>query len=244
MDLQPQGLGKMEETWSDEQIDAMFEDDYMPSEREVEPQQLQPLQLYPLTIAQPQNGAAPQNGVGGIMGIVTKKMGPLPVWAWTLIAAGVGGTGYLLYKGKTASKPSDDGDEDRSSSSPSVGDVLMNAVTGNGSAGGWGPSRSSFAQQLQRYFDKKGQSAHVVVWVDAEDAKSQGKLSHVSPLVNVQVKGGGVKADAALVRFARRDGLNPVQHDDGSIGFYPHSTKRGKEWEGYIDALRDEGQNV
>ena len=62
--------------------------------------------------------------------------------------------------------------------------------------------------------------------------------------MNVEVKGGAVKADAALQRFARREGLNPVQHEDGSIGFYPHTGKRGKEWEEYIDALRDEGQKV
>jgi peptidyl-tRNA hydrolase len=50
--------------------------------------------------------------------------------------------------------------------------------------------------------------------------------------------------DQAFTRFCRREGLNPSQHADGSIGLYPHSTKRGKEWEEYVDALRDEGQKV
>lgn len=246
MDLQPhQGLGKMsDDFWSNDQVDAMFEDDYTPREREPEPPP--PVQLYPLALAQvPQPTGAPPNGVppGGLVGLVTKKVGPLPVWAWVLIASGAGGTGYYLYKSKTAPKPNSDDDD--SSSSPSVGDVLMNAVTGAGGGGsGWSPSRSRFAEQLQRYFAKKGQSEHAVVWHDAEDAKVKGGLSHVSPLVNVQVKGGGVKVDTALTRFARREGLNPIQHDDGSIGLYPHSTKRGKEWEGYIDALRDEGQSI
>jgi hypothetical protein len=240
----------MDNYWDDDQVDAMFEDDYIP--REEAPPAPQPVQLYPLALAQaPQpNGAVPNGmpqpqpgGGGGLVGLITRPLGPLPFWAWALIAGGVGSTGYLLYKNKTAPTPNGSSDGD-GSSSPSVGDVLMNAVTGAGASSGWAPSRSRFAEQLQRYYAKKGHSEHATVWHDAEDAKKHGGLSQVSPLVNVQVKGGGVKVDTALTRFARREGLNPVQHSDGSIGLYPHSTKRGKEWEAYIDALRDEGQSI
>lgn len=109
---------------------------------------------------------------------------------------------------------------------------------------GWSPSRSGFGSQLQRFFDKAGKSASVVVWHDAEDAQRKGKMKFVSPLINVQVKDKSVTADAALQKFCRREGLNPVAHDDGSIGLYPHTGKRGKAWEDYVDALRDDGQQV
>ena len=243
MDLQPhQGLGNMDNYWNDDQND-MFEDNFT---EPTPPPPPKPVPLYPLSLAgapvpQP-NGVAP-NGApqGGLIGLATKQMGPLPLWAWALIAGGVGGTGYYFFKSKDGSD-----DSDSSSPGPSMGDVLKNAFTSSdgGSGSGWSPSRSTFADQLQRYFAKKGHGEHVTVWHDAEDAKKHGGLAHVSPLVNVQVKGGAVKVDTALTRFARREGLNPVQHEDGSIGLYPHTTKRGKEWEQYIDALRDEGQSI
>jgi hypothetical protein len=114
-----------------------------------------------------------------------------------------------------------------------------------GSNGGWEPSRSRFAELLERYYQRQGHAQHAKVWHDAEDAKSKGKLKFVSPLVNVEVKDSKmVKVDPALTRFCRREGLNPVAHSDGSIGLYPHNSKRGKAWEEYIDALRDDGQKV
>lgn len=204
--------------------------------------------LYPLALAQtPPNGGAAPNGqpppAAGPMGLATKQLGPLPVWAWLLIGGGVAGTGYFFWKSQRPKK--NDGGSDDSSASPKLGDVLsMNAAPPSGSRSSWEPSRSAFAEKLQRYFDKKGHAQHVRVWHDAEDARDKGKLRVISPLVNVQVTGGAVKVDTALQRWARREGLNPVQHQDGSIGFYPHTGKRGKEWESYIDALRDDGQSI
>jgi hypothetical protein len=203
-----------------------------------------PVPLYPLAMASGAPAGAPAQN--GIVGFVTKPVGPLPVWAWTLLA-GAGGAAVYFYSKR--GEPKKNGDDDSSESKSSgVMANLMAAVSGGGSpsSGGssWSPSRSSFAASLERFFQRKGKGQHVKVWVDADDAKNQGKMNTVSPLVNVQVHGGAVKVDQALQRFARREGLNPVQHEDGSIGFYPHSSKRGKEWEGYIDALRDEGQRV
>jgi hypothetical protein len=172
-------------------------------------------------------------------------VGPLPVWAWLLITGGVAGTGYFFYWNNQQKLKANgsDGDGDTEPRPPKLGEALSLSDERENS-GGWEPSRSRFVEQLERYFQRKGQQQHVTVWTDADEARNKGKLKIVSPLVNVEVKGGAVKADAALQRFARREGLNPVQHEDGSIGFYPHGGKRGKEWEEYVDALRDEGQKV
>jgi hypothetical protein len=254
--------------YSDEEIDSLFSDQeqrYQVAQRQIDaneaaangaalapvqdypapPAELPPVPLFPLAMASAPNGApaapAQQNG---IVGFVTKPVGPLPVWAWTLLA-GAGGAAFYFATKKAPEKNSSEGSED---SKPSgVMANLMAAVAGTPSSSGgssWRPSRSEFAASLERFFQRKGKGQHVKVWVDADDAQGQGKMKTVSPLVNVQVHGGAVKVDQALQRFARREGLNPVQHSDGSIGLYPHSSKRGKEWEGYIDALRDEGQRV
>lgn len=216
----------------------------------------EPVPLYSLQLAQAQmnapnaNGAHPQHQpigqVQGNEGLFLKKVGPLPVWGWGLIALGVTGTGYFAYKAsKAKSKPKANGD-DSGESAPKIGEILSKALSANADGGGssWSPSRSGFTDRLNNYFQKKGQSAHVKVWHDAEDAKEKGGLKFVSPLINIQVKHGSVKLDQALTRFCRREGLNPQQHPDGSIGLYPHSSKRGKEWEEYVDALRDDGQTI
>lgn len=201
-----------------------------------EPSQPQPLQFYPLSLAQVQP-AQPQAPL-------MKKVGPLPMWAWLAIGGTAVGAGYLLYKNRKTEPSSSD--EEEGSSRPSGGLLKMLGAGGGGdedSGGGWGPSRSAFAGRLTEYFRKKGFEEHVVVWHDADEARAGG-MTHVSPLINIQVKGGGVKCDTALQRFCRREGLNPVAHVDGSIGLYPHTGKRAKEWEEYIDALRDDGQSV
>jgi hypothetical protein len=216
-----------------------------------------PIPLYPIPGLQQQQamGAAPagaqpvpngQSPAGSVMNVMKRPMGPLPLWAWLLIGGGVVGTGYFaLRRGGVEKNKSDESDS--SSSSPSLGERIARAWSppkSEPNKSGWSPSRSAFAESLQRYFDKKGQSAHVVVWHDADEAKQQGGMQFVSPLINIQVKGGGVKVDQALTRFCRREGLDPKAHTDGNIGLYPHTTKRGKEWEEYIDALRDDGQSV
>lgn len=211
-----------------------------------------PIPLYPIPGTQPMgaangqpgpNGQPAQSPAAGFVGVMKKPVGPLPLWAWILIGGGVAGTGFFALRRRDDVEKNKD---EESSSKPSIGETIARAWSpSNGeSKGGWAPSRSTFAESLQRYYQKKGQNDHVSVWHDADDAKKQGGMQFVSPLINVQVKGGGVKADAALTRFCRREGLDPKTHSDGNIGLYPHSTKRGKEWEEYIDALRDDGQAV
>lgn len=226
---------------SDEEIDEMYADAGRPQQAaQVQPPPAPPpgaIPLYPIGLAQApqQQQNASSNGGGGAG--ITKKLGPLPVWGWGAIALGLAGTGYFWWRSRKAVKPNDADD------SSGVTMPMLPPSTGGG-RGGWQPSRSAFASNLDRYFEKKGMKANVTVWHDADDAKKKGRLKHVSPLVNVQVKGGAVKVDPALTKFCRREGLNPVQHNDGSIGLYPHTGKRGKEWEQYVDDLRDEGQSV
>lgn len=188
--------------------------------------------LYPLSLAHLGQQPSP---AAGMLGFVKKKVGPLPVWAWAALGVGVAGGGWYFLSRR---KKSEDSGEEGSAS------LSQNDSGGDSAPAGWSPSRSSFAAQLQRFFDKKGLTQAVVVWHDAEDAQRKGKLKFVSPLINVQVKDKSVKVDAALQKFCRREGLNPTQHDDGSIGLYPHTGKRGKAWEDYVDALRDDGQQV
>jgi hypothetical protein len=220
---------------SDEDIDGMFEpyQEETGSGMAIAPaQQSAPLPFYPLA-------QAPGSSQPGIVELATRKVGPLPMWAWLLIGGSVAGAGYFYYRHVRK-----DGDDEGSSPRPNVGDVVS-VEPDEEARSGWQPSRSAIAQQLEQYFSRKGQSAHITVWSDADEAKQKGRLTAVSPLVNVQVKGGTVKVDATLQRFCRREGLNPIAHKDGSIGLYPHDgSKRGREWEEYVDALRDDGQKV
>jgi hypothetical protein len=241
---------KMNDIYTDDELNMMDGTDMEPHGRSTALAQVPPpIPLYPIpgqSAMGTDNGIAPNGAAtpqAGFVGFMKKPVGPLPLWAWLLIGGGVAGTGYFaLRKGSDVEK------NKSGSSKPSIGEAIARAWSpssdsDSSSSGGWEPSRSRFAEQLQRYFDKKGQSAHVVVWHDADEAK-KGGMKFVSPLVNVQIKGGAVKPDAALTRFCRREGLDPKAHSDGNIGFYPHSSKRGKEWEEYIDALRDDGQSV
>lgn len=182
----------------------------------------------------------------GVMGFLKRRWGPMPAWAWLLVGGGVAGGGYWYWRKSQSAPKKNDSDEDEDEP-PKLGQRMPMLPNDGGEerGGGWGPSRSGFAQRLQDYFDKKGLAPHVVVWHDAEDARDKGKMRVLSPLVNVQVKDAKtVKVDTALQRWARREGLDPRMHQDGSIGFYPHTGKRGKAWESYVDDLRDDGQSV
>lgn len=226
---------------TDNEIDSMFDEPtQQPQEETAIVPEPPPVPLYPLAMAGAPNGAAgPQ--AGGALGFVRQQWGPLPAWAWLLLGGSVAGAGYFFLKSR---KPTANGSSDEESSRPSIGEIVANSAVPTVS-GRWEPSRSRFAEQLERYFQKKGLNDQVTVWHDADEAKSKGKMAFVSPLINIEIKkGGAAKLDTALTRFCRREGLDPKQHQDGNIGLYPHSTKRGKEWESYIDALRDEGQSV
>lgn len=242
---------------SDEELDSLFDEPQQQQPRQIMPVEEypppQPVPLYSLQLANANlqanghaNGQAAQP-IGQVQpgeGLLLKKLGPLPVWSWGLIALGVTTSGYFAYKAMKGSKPKANGEEE--SSTPKIGEMISKALAANtsdSSGSSWEPSRSGFADRLSAHFQKKNQSQHVKVWHDAEDAQRSG-MKHLSPLINIQVKHGSVKLDQALTRFCRREGLNPRQHPDGSIGLYPHTSKRGKEWEEYIDALRDDGQQI
>jgi len=223
----------MQSFLTDDQLDNMI-DNRQPSTAMVPaPQAPPPIPLYPLHLAATGESAAEP--------LFKRNIAGAPVWAWGLIALGVGSGAYFFTRSRKSGES-----KEGETAKPKVGDMVSlaaNKVVGSSSSSGWAPSRSGFASKIQHYFDRKGQTGNVKVWVDADEAKDSG-MKFVSPLVNVQVMGGAVKVDQALTRFCRREGLNPVQHSDGSIGLYPHQGKRGKEWEGYIDALRDDGQKV
>jgi len=190
----------------------------------------QQIPLYPLSIA---NGGA-MGGTAPESGLLRKRIVGVPVWAWGLIGVTGAAAGVFYFKSrKTNSEPS---------VTPNINDALSEPETSDGE---WSPSRSQLASKLERYLQKKKVVHNVTVWTDADDAHEKGGIKQVSPLVNIQVKNNGFKADPAFTRYCRREGVNPVQHPDGNIGLYPHSsTKRGKEWESYVDALRDDGQKV
>lgn len=242
----------MNHMMSDEELDALFSEHEQTHQQQPQqqparvaeehpPQPQQPqIPIYPLSLAgQPQQNP---NGQGGGEPLIKRKFGGVPVWAWGIIAAGVGGTGYFFYQSRKQTKQSASSEASSGGSEPVEANPAPQLPEST-SSGKWSPSRSKIAEQLNRYFQRKGASDKVVVWHDADEAKERGKLKHVSPLVNIQVK-GDFKVDKDFERYCRREGLNPVQHQDKSIGLYPTESKRGKEWERYIDALRDDGQKV
>jgi len=229
----------MSDFLSDEEIDEMYDDAGIGGPQPVQyapvPAPMQaPVHHAPSAPVYPVYpisgmGQAPAAADSG--NLLTRQLGPLPVWGWGLIAAGVGVGGYFWWqnKGKSVSANAD--------GSPSAAPALG---TGDDDSK-WSPSRSRFGDQLQRHFTRKGMGDRCTVYTDADDAKK--KLKHVSPLITIKIE-GQYKVDKDLEKLCRREGLNPTAHEDGSIGLYPIESKRGKEWEEYIDALRDDGQSV
>lgn len=190
------------------------------------------LPLYPLALAQVPAASSDS--------LLTRRFGPLPVWGWALTALGTGLGGYFLWQSQKKSVSKNDGEDEGSSSNET-----QDEEPSSGGRSGWGPSRGSFAQQLNGYFSRKGLSSQVRIFDDADEAKAKGKLKFISPLINITCGESGFKPDRELERLCKRDGLKPVVHQDGTIGLYPaENTKRGREWEKYIDLLRDDGQTV
>ena len=189
------------------------------------------LPVYPIALAQ-----VPPAPSGD--SFLTRKIGPLPVWGWALAAIGTGVTGYFLWQQsqqKTVSK--NDGEDDGESRAELPED------TGAGREA-WGPSRGAFCGQLNKHFTRKGMAGKVDIFDDADKAKASGKFKSVSPLINIKCE-ASYKPDKDLVRLCKREGLNPIVHEGGSIGLYPATSgKRAAEWEKYIDLLRDDGQKV
>ena len=230
---------------TDDEIDEMYGDGrHTPQQAQpqavqqpVPPQGMQPmgsingLPVYSLALAQ-----VPSTTIVG-ENILTRRLGPLPVWGWALTAIGTGIGGYFLWQSqKKVSK--NDGDED---SEPVR--ALPESTEGGGGRGSWGPSRGTFAEQLNKHFMRKGMAEKTKIFDDADEAKASGKLKHISPLINIKCE-VGYKPDKEMERLCKREGLSPIVHEDGTIGLYPASSKRGREWEKYIDLLRDDGQTV
>lgn len=161
-----------------------------------------------------------------------KKVGGLPVWAWGLLAAGGGTVAYFVMKDDKKDKKDKKVKKNFGSSEASP------KRFGKSSSEGWSPSRGTFCDALETKFSGKFEK----VYNDADDAK--GTFKTVSPLINVKAK-PGYKIDKAFEAFCKADGLHPVMHDDNEIGIYPaDGTARGREWENYVDLLRDDGQTV
>lgn len=226
---------------TDDEIDQVYGDGrHVPQQQmqQAPPQAMQQpgdsmngLPVYPLALAQvPPTSADGDN-------LLTRKIGPLPVWGWALTAIGTGIGGYFWWQ-STRKVSKNDGDEDREQPRSLPED------TDGGGSGSWSPSRGAFCEQLNKFFARKGMSDKVRVFDDADEAKASGKLKHLSPLINIKCD-VAFKPDKEFLRLCKRDGLNPIVHEDATIGLYPAASgKRAKEWEKYIDLLRDDGQAV
>lgn len=189
------------------------------------------LPIYPLALAQ-----APVMTSSGD-NFLTRRYGPLPVWGWALTALGTGLGGYFLWQSSQKKVSKNDGDGEGDDTPAEIPE------SGGGGRGQWRPSRGAFCDQLERYFAGKGLNGKMRVFDDADDAKAKG-LKHVSPLINIKCA-AAFTPDRDLERICKREGLKPAVHQDGTIGLYPaENTKRGREWEKYIDLLRDDGQTV
>lgn len=222
---------------TDDEIDEMYGDGrHVPQTQQQAPAQapqaaanMNGLPVYPLALAQVPPAPAGDN-------LLTRKIGPLPVWGWALTAIGTGIGGYFWWQ-STKKVSKNDGDEEEAPR------AALPEDTGGG-GGSWGPSRGAFCEQLNKFFMRKGMADKVKIFDDADEAKASGKLKHLSPLINIKCD-VAYKPDREFLRLCKRDGLNPIVHEDASIGLYPAASgKRAQEWEKYIDLLRDDGQKV
>jgi len=201
-------------------------------------------QYYPLSLAQgvipgatPAAVTTPEATAGSLL---TNRYAGVPVWGWGLIGIGVLGGGYLLFKNGVKSKKNDGGEDDDDDGRASR---ALPAST-ESSSGSWSPSRSAFGEQLTKFVSRRGlPMKDIKIYTDADEAKKYCKPC--SPLVTVKCSTGVTLPMADLEKFASKEGLTATDHGSGVVGFYPRPNgKRGKEWEEYVDALRDEGQSI
>jgi hypothetical protein len=221
----------------------------------------QPVQVPPGTMPVPSPQMAPMAPPGGNgVGLLRRQIQGVPVWAILLGVGAVGAGGYYLFTKAKADANSDD-DEDsgsvasnprrssRSSSSSddedSGGSTSSTRSRSRSARSNWSPSRSRVAERAQKWLAKKNQADGTTVIHDADEAMAKG-VKNPSPLINLKVRQkSDLEKNADFKRWARREGLDPVRIDKTTIGLVPaQNTKRGVEWEGYIDALREEGQRV
>lgn len=177
-------------------------------------------EFYPLSLAQ---APAPEPS------LLSRQVGPLPVWGWglcALTAAGVGG--YFLLRKPEVEKNEAEPDLPRSPP-PSNGERFT--------------SRGRVMGVLRPFFQQKGLSSEVTIWDDADEAVASGKVAPVSPLITMKFKDPAKIPTRELDKLCKREGLMPIT--EGSVvGLYPGKGKRGREWEQYIDDLRDDGQQA
>lgn len=201
---------------------------------------------YPMDIVSPNTNPMPwmgpyhdpsMSGDDDEENILTKKYGGVPVWGWALAAAAVGGVGFVVYqKVLKKNEPGSLVSNDRSDSDDDGDSVERNR------SGEWSPSRSGFGAQIDQFL-KDQKIRGVKVYIDADEAAKSIKTP--SPLITLRVpRTAGLVTHHSFITMCKTEGLRPVETADGIVGLYPDKSKRGKAWEEYIDALRDEGQQT
>jgi hypothetical protein len=87
----------------------------------------------------------------------------------------------------------------------------------------------------------------VSIYVDAEDAMKKGGIKTPSPLINMRgPKSATLDQEPVLVALCRAEGLAFKENEmgPGVYGLHPDDSARGRQWEDYIDRLRDDGLPV
>lgn len=220
--------------------------DYYDGDAEGEDAGPQPMpQYYPLSLAQGVLPATTPTGAPATTAtpagnFLTNRYAGVPGWGWGLITIGVLGGGYYLMKHGSKPKRNDGGEDE----DDGEGDAASAIGSTEPAETGWGPSRSSFGRDLEKFISRRGLPAKdIKVYTDADEAKRY--VKPVSPLVTIKCSTGVTMPMADLEKFASKEGLTATDHGSGVIGFYPRPNgKRGRAWEQYIDDLRDEGQSV
>lgn len=190
------------------------------------------VQVPPGTVPVPMGQASTPNGASPIVSFFTQPMLGVPVWGWALGVVALAGGGYYYYvhtKAKAA-----DAAAGLAQNEPELPEPK------------WQPSRSRMAERLERWMSQRGKKDGITVYADADEAAAAG-VRNPSPLLNLRVARGQADkvADVEMRKMLRREGLDAVQIDANTVGIVPaDGTKRGSEWESYVDALREEGQTV
>ena len=214
----------------------------------------QPVQVPPGMAPVPAPQMQPAPSGGGAQGLLRREVQGVPLWAWLLGVGAIAGGGYYLYT--RAQAGAGDGGGDDSDETPKVranrsrralpsGDDHEDRSSSSSRRSSWSPSRSRIADRTKKWLSERDKATGTTIFVDADEAMAKG-VKNPSPLVNIKVKSNSdLDKDADFKKWVRREGLNPVRIDKTTVGLVPaDNTKRGIEWEGYVDALREEGQKV
>jgi hypothetical protein len=209
------------------------------------------VQLPPGVVPVPQ--APPPQMSPGQPGLLRREINGVPVWMYAAGLAVVGGGAYYLYTKAQASaadaestpslRPNPEPRE-RTRSRASRPEPADDPSPSRSSTR-WSPSRAKVASRMEKWLTQRNALKGVTILPDADDAMAKG-IKNPSPLINLKVSTNtSLHKNDDFRRWARREGLNPVRLDRTTIGLVPaDNTKRGAEWEDYVDALREEGQRV